>query len=542
MGVHVDGLNGSDARSPVVGRSYGGTPLTGNDGPRMTVTTSSTVADRRPKLAADAVSDPPRSAGSPPLGRLGLFVALGAALVVVLDFSIVNVALPSRSVEMGVSTMTAEWVVTAYALTFGGLLVVGGRASDLFGRPRLLVAGLVLFAIASAAGGVAIDFPLLVAARAVQGMAAALVAPAALSILTTSYPEGPARERVIGYYGMTASLGFVVGLVAGGVLVDTVGWRGVFFVNVPVCLVLAALGRKALPGGTRVAGDRHLDLPGALLVTAGMAALVYAPTLGTDDGWGSVEFVASLLVSVVLILGFLHVERHSRQPIIPLSIFRHHTLVVGDALMALVGALMAGEVLVLSLYAQEVLGYSPLVSGLIAIPQGVGGLLRGLVAARLLDRVGLKWFLAGNWLLAAVSISLLFRFPVTSHYPVLGILLLGVGFGTTNVIFGGTVAGSTGVSNSEQGVAGALVNAARQIGAAIGVAVVLSVAVLDGGTPVSGGASAAGYRLALLCWAGVAVAAAVFSLALPTRGRTHRKPAPAPDAPRRVSSPLRGTA
>ena len=199
--------------------------------------------------AAEAGSDPPRSAGSPPLGRLGLLVTLGAALVVVLDFSIVNVALPSLSAEMGVSTMTAEWVVTAYALTFGGLLVsVDGRATCSASR-RLLVAGLVVFAIASAAGGVAVDFPLLVAARAVQGMAAALVAPAALSILTTSFPEGRARERVLGYYGMTASIGFVVGLVAGGVLVDTVGWRGVFFVNVPLCLALAALGPKALPAG-----------------------------------------------------------------------------------------------------------------------------------------------------------------------------------------------------------------------------------------------------------------------------------------------------
>ena len=255
-----------------------------------------------------------------------------------------------------------------------------------------------------------------------------------------------------------------------------------------------------------------------------MAALVFAPTLGTNDGWGSVPFVACVLVSAVLLVAFLNVERHTQQPIIPLSIFRHHTLVVGDALMALVGALMAGEVLVLSLYSQEVLGYAPLVAGLIAIPQGAGGLLRGLVAAPLLERVGLRWFLAGNWLLAAVSISLLFRFPVTSHYPLLGIVLLGVGFGSTNVIFGGTIAGSAGVGNNEQGVAGALVNAARQIGAAIGVAVVLSVAALDGGTPATGGASAAGYRLALLCWAGVAVAAAVFSLALPTRERTHREP------------------
>jgi predicted MFS family arabinose efflux permease len=210
--------------------------------------------------------------------------------------------------------------------------------------------------------------------------------------------------------------------------------------------------------------------------------------------------------------------------------------------MALVGAVMAGEVIVLSLYAQQVLGYSPLMAGLVAVPQGVGGLLRGLVAAPLLRRAGLRWFLAANWLLAAVSVSLLFRFPVTSHYPVLGLVLLGVGFGTTNVIFGGTVAGSTGVTNDEQGVAGGLVNAARQIGAALGVAVVLSLAALDGRSGASSGASPAGYRLALLVWAGVAVAGALVSLALPTRGRTDRQPAPAPSSPRRRYSAARTTA
>jgi predicted MFS family arabinose efflux permease len=199
----------------------------------------------------------------------------------------------------------------------------------------------------------------------------------------------------------------------------------------------------------------------------------------------------------------------------PLSIFRHHTLALGDVSMALVGAWVAGEVLVLSLYSQEVLGYSAFVAGLIAIPQGVGGLLRGLVAARLLGRTGLRWFLAGNWALAAVSISVLFRSSVTSHYPVLGLVLLVIGFGSTNVIFGGTVAGSTGVPNNEQGVAGGLVNAARQIGAAIGVAVVLSVVAVDAGTPAS--SADAGYRLALMCWAGLGVVGALLSLALPSR-------------------------
>ncbi|MDQ1510627.1 MAG: hypothetical protein QOG50_2471 [Actinomycetota bacterium] len=447
------------------------------------------------------------------LGRLGLSVTLGAALVVVLDFSIVNVALPALSVAMGVSLTTSEWVITAYALTFGGLLVLGGRAGDFFGRRRMLLAGLVVFALASAAGGVAMNFWLLAASRAIQGGAAALVAPAALSILTTSYPEGPARNRVLGYFGMTASAGFVVGLVAGGILVDTVGWRGVFFVNVPVCLALVTVGSKVLPAGlTAAAGPRRLDLPGAVLVTAGTAALVYAPTLGTNDGWASLPFVASVLVSGVLFGLFVVVERRSPQPLVPLRIFRHHTLVIGDALSGLLGVWVAGEVLVLSLYCQQVLGYSPLVSGLVALPQGLGGLLRGVLGARLVDRIGLRAFLAANCLLAAVSAIALFRFPVTTHYPGLGIVLLAFGFGSTNVVFGTTVAASSSVVNSEQGLAGALVNATRQIGSAVGVAVLLSIVAIDANAKSSTAQLAAGYRLALACAAGVAAAAAVLSL------------------------------
>jgi EmrB/QacA subfamily drug resistance transporter len=463
----------------------------------------------------------PTSAGLPPLGQLGLLVALGGSLVVVLDFSIVNVALPALSVAMGVSTTTAEWVITAYALTFGGLLVLGGRASDFFGRRRMLLAGLVLFAVASAAGGVAVNFPLLAVARAVQGIAAALVAPAALSILTTSYPEGPARNRVLGFFGMTASAGFVVGLVAGGILVDTVGWRGVFFVNVPVCLALVIVGSKALPAGSTAAGPRRLDLPGAALVTAGTAVLVYAPTLGTNDGWTSLPFLGCVLASAVLFSAFAVAEGRSRQPLLPLQIFRHHTLLIGDTLSGLLGAWVAGEVLVLSLFCQQVLGYSPLVSGLVALPQGVGGLLRGVLGARLVDRFGLRMFLAGNCMLASVSALALFRFPVTTHYPGLGIVLIAFGFASTNVVFGSTVAASTGVTNDEQGVAGALVNAARQIGSAVGVAVLLSIVAIDASAQTSTAHLGDGYRLALACAAGIAAAAGLLSLRIQDGRATH---------------------
>jgi EmrB/QacA subfamily drug resistance transporter len=442
-------------------------------------------------------------------------------MVVVLDFSIVNVALPQLTTELGLATTTAEWVVTAYALTFGGLLILGGRAADYFGHRRVLIAGLVLFACASAAGGLALDFSLLVAARAVQGAAAALVAPAALSTLTTTYPEGPARNRVLGYYGVTASVGFVVGLVAGGVLVDTVGWRGVFFVNVPICVAMAIAARTSVPTGGRARSRPHLDLPGAALGGLGLAALVYAPTVAADNGWASVQFVGCLLLSAALIYTFVRVERRTAQPLVPMSIFRHRSLVVGDVLIGLTGAWVASEVLVLSLYGQQVLGYSPLIVGLIAVPQGIGGVLRGVTGPRLLDRVGLRAFLAGNCLLAAASLALVLRTPDTAHYPLLGLALLGVGFGSTNVIFGSSVAGSAGVANEEQGLASALLNATRQVGAAVGVAAMLSIVATDVIGQTGNAGLAGGYRLALLLSAGLAVIGALVCLGLPA-------PAPAP--------------
>ena len=454
----------------------------------------------------------------PSLGRLALGIVLTAQLVVVLDFSIVNVALPDLISGLGVSESSADWVVTAYALTFGGLLIVGGRASDLFGRRRMLLVGLTAFAIASLAGGLSPSLEFLVLARAVQGMAAALVAPAALSILTTSFEEGPDRNRVLGYYGVMSSAGFVAGLVVGGALVETIGWRAVLFVNVPLCAVMTVLGRRTLPADVRTGPRRaRLDLGGGVLITAGMAGLVFAPTIGSRAGWASPELAACLLVSGGLILAFISRQRRSRTPLVPLSLFHHRTVVVGDLLTGLIGAWNAGEVLVLSLYCQEVLGYSPLVAGLVAVPQGVGGVLRGVVGARLLERIGLRRFLFASSLVTAASLFLLFRFPVTTHYPGLALVLFGVGIGTTSLVYGATVAGSTGIANQEQGVAGALINATRQIGAALGVAILAS---LVTGTETVGGDTgqlAHDLRTALTFACGLAVMAAFVSLAVSNR-------------------------
>jgi EmrB/QacA subfamily drug resistance transporter len=444
------------------------------------------------------------------LGALGLGVVLSAALVVVLDFSIVNVALPDISSELHISSSSVQWVVTAYAITFGGFLVLGGRAADLFGRRRIFVGGLIGFAIASAAGGIAADFPLLVISRAVQGMAAAAVAPAALSILTTSF-HGTVRTRVLGYYGATASVGFVLGLVLGGILVQSAGWRAVFFVNVPICLLCAALGRRIRSDATTT-GTRRLDLIGACLVTAGMATLVYAPTAGVDNGWSSVPFVAALATSVVLLTAFVVHERRTTEPLVPLTIFRSRTLAAGDAVTLLLGAWNAGEVLLLSLYLQHVLGYSPLLTGLAVVPQGVAGLVRGAVGASLVARLGIKRFLVASVVIAAVGLGLLLRFPSTSRYPLLGVVLFVVGFGTTSAAFGATVAGSSDVNDDDQGLAGALINAARQIGAALGVATLLSVAAAQSPSRSPAGL-AAGYRTAMGVAAVLALAAGAISVA-----------------------------
>jgi EmrB/QacA subfamily drug resistance transporter len=471
-------------------------------------------------MAAIAPAAPVARVHRDGLGGLGLAVVLLGQLVVVLDFSIVNVALPNISTQLNVSSTSVQWAVTAYAITFGGLLVLGGRLADLFGRRRLFIAGLIGFAVASAAGGMATSFPVLVGARAVQGIAAAAVAPAALSILTTSFPQGPRRTRVLGYYGITASVGFVLGLVLGGVLVETVDWRGVFFVNVPICFIAAAVSTRLVPAGARAATRAHLDAAGALLVTAGVAALVYAPTAGADNGWTSAPFLGALVVSALFLMAFIAHERRTPQPLMPMSMFNSRPVVAGTAVTFLVGAWVAAEVLILSLFSQQVLGYSPLIAGLLVIPQGIGGMLRGLAGPRVVAQVGVKWFLALSAAITAAGLALLLRFPATSHYPLLGVVLLVIGFGTTSALFAATIAGTTGISDDRQGVAGALINAARQVGSAVGVATLLAVAAVEtrayGASPT---ALADGYRATLLVTAALALLGTIISLVVFRKNR-----------------------
>jgi predicted MFS family arabinose efflux permease len=293
-------------------------------------------------------------------------------------------------------------------------------------------------------------------------------------------------------------------------------------------LVLAVVGWHTLPGGGAARQYRRLDLLGASLVTAGMAASVLAPTFGQDDGWRSAYFVGCVLVSATLITLFAVYEGRIRDPLLPLSILRHRALVVGDIIAGLIGAWNAAEVLIVSLYCQQVLGYSPLAAGLVAVPQGVGGILRGVFGPRLLQRIGIKRFLVMGCTLTAIGLFCLFRFSVTMHYPVLAIVLFGIGIGTTSLIYGATVAGSAGIANDEQCLASGLVNAARQFGAAVGIAALLSVA--TAGATTSSARLAANYRAALGWATALAVVAAFVSLAVSDR-RPGARPAVAPSGP-----------
>ena len=333
--------------------------------------------------------------------------------MVVLDFSIVNVALPSIERELHMAAPAVQWIVTGYAISFGGLLILGGRAADLLGRRRMFVAGLIAFSLASLAGGLAKDPMLLIAARVVQGAGAAIVAPAALSLITTGFPEGPERTRAIGLYGSVASVGFVSGQVLGGVLVQFTSWRWVFLVNVPVGLIAAALSPSilgpvktaaktaatkaattaattAVKVGTARTRLRRLDLRGALLITVAITLVVFAVSQGVVLGWASPLVIGAAVIAVVAGAVFAKAEARHPDPLIRLSLLRRKSLREGTTLTFLLGLWNGGEMLVLSLYLQQVLHESPLFTGLVIAPQGVVGFMMGMLGPRLAGRMGIR--------------------------------------------------------------------------------------------------------------------------------------------------------
>ncbi len=455
-------------------------------------------------------------------GRLALLLIVSASFLVVLDFSIVNVALPSIQGQLHFGAGGVQWVVTAYAITFGGLLVAGGRIADQFGRRRTFVTGLVGFALASLAAGLARDPAVLVTARAVQGVAAAAIAPSSLSLITTGFHEGRQRTRALGLYAATASVGFVAGQVLGGMLVEFSSWRAVFMVNVPIALVVALLAPMVIPADGRTDRRARLDLGGAGLVTGATAAAVLAVSEGAVLGWASPVVVLSLIVAVLFAAGFVIVERHHPQPLLRLDLLRVASLRSASVLTFLIGVWSAGEMLVLSLYLQQSLHDSPLATGMAIAPQGVVGFVAGMFGARLAGRFGVRRLLVLTGAAATVGFLILTFLPAQGSYsPVLVAVTL-VGFGTAGSVFGATVLAVAGVADRDQGVVGGVINTARQVGAAFGAALLLAIAEVASGT--SGVTTVIGDRHAMV--AGAATGALATVVAWRSGGHRSHHPAP----------------
>ena len=369
----------------------------------------------------------------------------------------------------------------------------------------MFIVGLVAFSLASLAGGLAQDPALLIAARVIQGAGAAIVAPAALSLITTSFPEGPERTRAIGLYGAISSVGFVSGQVLGGVLVQFTSWRAVFLVNVPVGLLAAALAPAILgqaAKATKKATKSNLDLRGALLITSAVALLVFAMSQGVVLGWTSPLVIAAVLAAIAATLAFGMAEARHPAPLIRLSLLRRPSLRNGSTLSFLLGLWNGGEMLIMSLYLQQVLHESPLFTGLAIAPQGVVGFTAGVFGPRLAAKMGIRRLLILTGAATAVGFAVLTRLPAVGYSPILLIVML-IGFGTAGTAFGSVVLASRGMADADQGLVGGMINTSRQIGAAVGAALLPAVAEAVSGGP----AGVSGDRAAMLA-AGLAAVAA----------------------------------
>jgi len=406
-----------------------------------------------------------------------LALIVTAQFMVILDVAIVNVALPSIKSDLNFSQTNLQWVVSAYAIMFGGALLLGGRLADLLGRRRLFIAGLALFAASSLLCGLAWSESSLIAFRAVQGLGGALLAPAALSLLMTRFAEGRDRNLALGIYGAASGSGAAVGVLLGGLLTSYLSWSWIFFINVPVGVAAIVLAPLLLQESRADVAERHFDFPGAASITAGLMLLVYAMTRATTDGWGSGSTLALLAGAAALVLAFVAIELRSPAPLLPLRIFRSRTLSAANAAMAIVGAVAFSEFFVLTLYLQDVLHYSAVMSGAAFAGFALSVVVLSNVAQVIVGRFGVRPTLTAGLLLSAISVAWLTQLPVDGHYfwdlfP--AFVLGGAGMGLSFVPV--TIASLTGVERSDAGVASGLINTSRQIGGAIGIAALSAVA------------------------------------------------------------------
>jgi EmrB/QacA subfamily drug resistance transporter len=467
-----------------------------------------------------------------------------AQFVVVLDASIVNVALPTIGEALDFSQDNLSWVVNAYVLTFGGFLLLGGRLADLLGRRRVFMGGLVLFALASLAGGFANSDGALIAARAVQGLGAAILSPAALSIVTTTFSDGAERNKALGAWGAVAGSGGAAGVLLGGVLTEYAGWEWVLWVNVPIGIVAALIAPRLIAESRSDSETRSFDVAGAASVTAGLATFVYALVEAPDAGWGSTQTLGLLALAIALLGAFVAIERRSAAPLVPFSIFRLRTLTGANVVGILTGASLFSMFFFISLYMQNVLGYSAIKAGLSYLPLAVSIIIAAAVASQVVTKIGFKPILAIGMLLISAGLFWFGQISPDGTFvgDVLGpSLLAAVGLGFAFVPQ--TIAAVSGVSDREAGLASGLINTSQQVGGALGLAVLSTVAfpqiddaVSASGAPPSPAVLTDGYADAFMVGSGIALLGVIATLTL-IRSRDSRAhvelgtAAPAPGEP-----------
>jgi len=447
-----------------------------------------------------------------------LILLAATQFVVVLDASIVNVALPSIGTDLDFSQDDLSWVVNAYVLIFGGFLLLGGRMADLLGRRRMFIAGLLLFGVASLAGGLAQSDIMLIAARAFQGLGAALISPAALAIVTTTFSEGAERNKALGVWGAVAGAGGAAGVLLGGVLTEYLGWEWVLFVNTPITLVAAFLAPRILDESVdRQAGT--FDIPGAVSVTAGLSIMVYALVDAEQAGWGSTQTIGLLALAAALLAAFLAIESRTPKPLMPFSIFRLRTLRGANVAGLLIGISLFSMFFFISLYMQQVLGYEPLKAGLAYLPLALTIIVSAGVASQLVTRIGFKPTLVAGMLFIAAGTFWFSKVSAPGGTYVGDVLfpslLAAVGLGFAFVT--STIAAVTGVRPDEAGLASGLINTTQQVGGALGLAITASVATATTNDVFASGersqaiALTEGFQDAFLVSAGIALLGALLA-------------------------------
>ncbi|MFL6029902.1 MAG: MFS transporter [Gaiellaceae bacterium] len=465
-----------------------------------------------------------------------LAVVATAFFMTILDVSIVNVALPSIAKDLNFSQENLQWVITAYAIAFGGFLLLGGRAADLLGRRKVFIVGVALFTLASLVCGLAQSEGMLIASRAVQGLGGAIISPAALSIVMTSFEEGPERNKALGVWGALGGSGAAVGVLLGGILTDYLSWRWIFFVNVPVGIVVLLLTTRVVPESRRDETGRSYDVLGAVLVSAGLALLVYTISEAPNVGWATARTIGLLIAAGALLAGFLVNELRRRDPLMPFHIFRVRTVAGANAVGALLGAVIFANFFLLTLYVQDILGFSPVKTGLTFLATAGTAVVSAGIAQALTTKFGAKPIIIIGLALLTAGMVWYSQIPVHGKYAtdlLPGYLMVGVGIAFAFVPV--SIAALAGVAEREAGLASGLINTSQQIGGAVGTAIASTVFTTHFKSLVKEGRSVPdalthGYGYAFWALAFFGAAAIVAAVLLIRRDEMAETPATAPIA------------